>query len=166
MNIVDILISLLYFIVFVAAMFFVVRRYLPVLQQADEEERKQYKQLVGYRAGLKKQLDKEHVALKQQDFVYEYICRNAERWKIAFQQQQEKDAQERILRQQKMVRNYEHQLQVVSERQLEKKVMPEIFAQARKELYEQFQGQTDAAQKAGHAYIVRSLDDLQHEAQS
>lgn len=158
---IDLLVTLFYFVLFVVVIIFFARRYLPVLQKADDEERKNYRQLVGYRAGLKKQLDREHVVMHQQDFVYASLSENVEQWQMKFKEQQQREAHERAVRQQALLRTAQEQMRVVQERQMEEKLVPEVFAQAREQLFAQFQN--PVAEKAAESYLQQAIKTVQSE---
>ena len=157
MNI-DMIVSLFYFFLFVIMCVWLIRRLLPALQKADEDERKNYKQLVAHRAGLKKELDLEHEATVTQGFMQEHLTDVIKRWNLAMQQKKEKNDQEQKDIHSAVLKKNEQRMFALANQQIKKTIMPEIFKQSRQKLEKQFQ-----MEKLSNAYIADALQTLKSE---
>lgn len=147
----NIIVSLFYFSIFVGTAVFFVRRSLPALEAADEAERKNYKQLVGHRASLKQELDKEHLHTHQLWFVQEHLLVILEQWKHNVEKDRLQKEEERRILYQSLLLKEEQKMAIVAYENLKKQILPEIFQQAQEQLVLEFTKDV----QAGNAYIDR-----------
>ena len=152
----DIITSLFYFLLFIAVMVWIVRRSLPKLEAADDAERRNYKQLVGHRANLKKELDKEHLQTNRQKFTQEYLLLTLERWKKAVQEEQRKKEEAREITYQFLVRKEEEKMAIIAREQLKKKLLPEIFERVQEQFVQEFREHVSAET----AYIDHAIQSI------